>query len=315
MLQILAITTPIYLLIALGYGAGRLGWFAKPDTRVLGRYVSQIAVPALLFNALSSRPLREILNGPFLLAYGLASAAVLLGVYLVQTRWRGQQPALAAMQGLGMSSSNSGYIGYPILAQLLGPVAAVGLALVMVVENLVSIPLGLALADRQQAGTRSFVSYGRALRGLLRNPMTGALLLGFGVALLGLPVPEVLARSVTLVAASASPVALFVIGGALVGLELRGIVGGVALVTMGKLVLHPLAVLGAMALITPTDPSLHGAGVLYAAVPMLSIYPVLAQRFELEGLCAAALLATTVASFFSITAWIGLLHLLQVGGL
>lgn len=39
MLQTLAITGPIYLVIALGFLAGRVGIFGKPDMRVLGTYV------------------------------------------------------------------------------------------------------------------------------------------------------------------------------------------------------------------------------------------------------------------------------------
>jgi malonate transporter len=39
----------------------------------------------------------------------------------------------------------------------------------------------------------------------------------------------------------------------------------------------------------------------------VSIHPILAQRCRLEGLCAAALLVTTVASFATINAALWLL--------
>ena len=44
------------------------------------------------------------------------------------------------------------------------------------------------------------------------------------------------------------------------------------------------------------------AVVLATACPMFGIYPILAQKAGQEGLAAAALLGTTVASFFSISA-------------
>ena len=44
--------------------------------------------------------------------------------------------------------------------------------------------------------------------------------------------------------------------------------------------------------------------VVMAAVPMLGIYPILAQRHGHEGVAAAAQLAATVASFFTLTALI-----------
>jgi malonate transporter len=42
--------------------------------------------------------------------------------------------------------------------------------------------------------------------------------------------------------------------------------------------------------------------VLTAASPMFGIYPILAQKHGHDGLAAAALLGTTAASFFTISA-------------
>ena len=66
---------------------------------------------------------------------------------LVAMKLRGRGLTHAAFLGMGGCSSNSAYVGYPLAAQVLGPVAAVGLALCMLVENLLVIPLGLAMAE------------------------------------------------------------------------------------------------------------------------------------------------------------------------
>ena len=55
MLDILSVTTPIYLAIATGFLTARFGLFSKSEMRVLGRFVIHIALPALLFNALIQR--------------------------------------------------------------------------------------------------------------------------------------------------------------------------------------------------------------------------------------------------------------------
>ena len=57
MFDILAITGPIYITIVLGFITTRLGLFSKADMHVLGRFVINLALPALLFNALAQRPL------------------------------------------------------------------------------------------------------------------------------------------------------------------------------------------------------------------------------------------------------------------
>ncbi|MEY8689957.1 MAG: AEC family transporter [Leptothrix sp. (in: b-proteobacteria)] len=306
---ILGVTGPIYLLILAGYLSVRFGLFAKADMRVLGRFVAQFALPALLFRALSQRSLGEIVNVSYLVAYALGSLLALFAGYLIARHVQKKPLSLSGLVGMGMACSNSGFIGAPIVAQLLGPVAGVALALTMLVENLLTIPLALLLADQTGQGGQSWQQVlrdtGRKLAG---NPLIIAIVLGLLTALLQPPLPEIVTRSIALVAAASSPVALFVIGGTLVGLQVRGLLGDVALIAAGKLLLHPLAVLGLLWLLPPLDPALRTAAVVFAAMPMFSIYPVLAQKYHHEGFCAAALLATTVTAFGSISALLWLLQ-------
>ena len=56
------------------------------------------------------------------------------------------------------------------------------------------------------------------------------------------------------------------------------------------------------------DGDLRTAAVLSAAMPMLGIYSILAQRHGFEGFTAAALLATTAASFFTLSAILWLMR-------
>jgi len=72
-------------------------------------------------------------------------------------------------------------------------------------------------------------------------------------------------------------------------------------VALAKLLLHPLAVFAMLWLLPPIDPPLRMAAVIYASMPMLSIYPILAQRYHYEGFCAAALLVATLLSFVTVS--------------
>ncbi|MGT2431775.1 AEC family transporter [Cupriavidus basilensis] len=153
MLDILAIIAPIYIAILIGYSMTRAGIFAKADMRVFGRFVINLALPALLFRTLSQRQLGEILNVSYLLAYFLGSWAMVGLGYLWCRRAAGLNPATSAFYAMGMSCSNSGYVGYPILLLTLAPVAGVSLALNMTVENPLLHPLP-ALHGREQARRR-----------------------------------------------------------------------------------------------------------------------------------------------------------------
>jgi hypothetical protein len=62
-------------------------------------------------------------------------------------------------------------------------------------------------------------------------------------------------------------------------------------------------------------PAMRAGAVLMAAMPMMGIFPILAQRHQREGLAAAALLGCTMASFVTISALLWLLRHLPGWGL
>lgn len=307
MLDILAITGPIYITIVLGFLTTRLGLFSTADMRVLGKFVINLALPALLFNALAQRPIGEILNGPYLLVYALGSLAT-LGLGFWWARSAGHQDGTTSVYyAMGMSCSNSGFVGYPIALLTLGPVAGVLLGLNMIVENLLMIPLILTLTERGEGDGGAWHRVLRQILGkLLRNPLVLSLLAGFMVSLTGWTLPPAVGRTITLFAQASSALSLFVIGGALVGLKIRGMRRQVAQIALGKLLLHPLAVAGVLLLLEAAglvvmEPALRIGAVLMAAMPMMSIYIILAQKHGRDGLAAAALLGTTAASFVTIS--------------
>lgn len=308
MLAILAITGPIYITIALGYLLTRRGLFARADMRVLGQFVIRLALPALLFNALAQRKVGDILNGRYLLVYALGSL-VTLGLGLLWARRGARQDATTSVYyAMGMSCSNNGFVGYPVALLVLGPVASVMLGLNMIVENLLLIPLLLALTEISgEAGGRWPVVLRQALAALVRNPMVLGLLAGFAVSLLEWKMPSPMERTLTLFAQSSAALSLFVIGGSLAGLQLAGLRGPVVQIALGKLLLHPAAVVTVLLLceavgMVPMEPALRTGVVLAAASPMFGIYPILAQKTGHDGLAAGALLGATVASFFTISA-------------
>jgi malonate transporter len=308
--DILGITGPIYLAIALGYFVTQRGLFSRADMQVFGKFTIQLALPALLFNALSRRSVSEILNWQYLAAYALATLAVVLAGLWWTRRVQRRPLALGSVMTMGMACANSGFVGYPIVMLTLGgTVAGVSLALNMVVENLLIIPLLLAVAGSEGAPGQWRQALLQTLRGLLGNPMIWGIVGGFLVSLSGLHVPEPLARTINLFSAASGALSLFVIGGSLVGLKPEGVKGTIAQIALGKLLVHPLVMVVVLLWLVPvSDPALRTAALLTCAMPMMGIYTILAQRFGHGAISAAALLVTTVLSFFSISALLWVLR-------
>ena len=302
---ILSVTLPIFLLIGLGFAAVRFDAMSGADSRSLGVFVLRFALPALVFRALAQRPFAEIAHLDFLGVYALASLAIFGLAFALAFRARRDLSA-AAIQALGSSSSNSGFVGYPVLLLFLGQAtASVALALAMVVENLLIIPLALTLAE---SGARR--GGGRLAREVARRLATNPLLIGIVagalVSLSGLTLPEVLARPVDLLANASTALSLFAVGGGLVGLRPSGVAGSAARITVGKLIGHPLAVAAALWLAPGLDAHLEQAMLIVAGAPMLGVYPLLARPYGEEETASAALLMATAGSFVTLTALLAL---------
>ncbi|MAM63302.1 AEC family transporter [Maritimibacter sp. UBA3975] len=306
MLDILGITFPIFAAIALGYGLVRWRVFRPQDMKVFGGYVMNIALPALIFNAVASRDIGEVFNVPYMAVY-LAGALVTMGIAFGWfTAITG--PQRRAIGTMGAACPNSGFVGAPLMLLLFPDIAGLILAMNMLVENVIIIPIALALMEASKGGG---LRIGKVLVGVIRRPMVIGLLLGLAVSIIGVSVPGPVDRLVTMVAGSAAALALVVIGGSLAGLSVKGNVALAAQISVAKLVVQPLATVGAVVLFAVLGLGLTGdlrvAVILSAAIPMFTIYTVLAQETGHEGLASLALLMATVASFVTLNVAIFLL--------
>lgn len=302
MVDVLSITLPIFIVIFIGYAATRANMVGKADIRVLGSFVIKFALPALIFRSLSQRPFTDIVNPAFLGLYAAASLSSFLLVFLI-ARFPGRRSFTAStVQALGASVSNSGYIGYPVAALVLGPPAVIALAMAMMVENILMIPLALVLAEssRNDGKTLSTV-IGDVARRLVGNPLIIAISAGCAFSLSGLTFPAPLFKAVDMLATASGPLALFAVGGTLVGLRVRGMFSDVGRIVFGKLVLHPALVFAALLLVPAIEPSLRKAMLIFACAPMITIYPLLGLPYGQEDLCAAALMTGTMLSFLTIS--------------
>ena len=309
MLAILGITFPIYGAIALGYVMTRGGWFKPSDMRILGGYVMNVALPALLFHAVATRSVAEVFNPAYMSVFllgGLATIALAWAWF----RATGTAPARRGVAVMGATCANSGFVGFPVMLLAFPDLAGSILAMNMLVENFVLIPIVLVIMEMGRDGPHD--SVGAKLRGVIlgvvKRPMILALAAGLVVSISGLTLPEPGLHLLEMLAKSASALALFVIGGSLVGLPLKGNRALAGQITLGKLVLHPAMVFGALVLLgAGLSPELRAAVILSAAMPIFTIYTVFAMEQGEEGVASLALLGTTVGAFVTLTLLLGLL--------
>ena len=307
MLEILSITVPIYLVIAAGYVSTRAGMFTAADMLLFGKFVLNLALPALVVTAVSSRPVAEVLHPAYLATYAAGSLLMLAAA----SAWLRLVSRLGHLQAsidtMGMVCPNSGFVGYPLMLLLMPALAGTVLGMNMIVENFLIIPLLLMMleAGREGQGSRANLLAAALLR-TLRSPIVIGLMIGLALSVSGLAMPLPAARAVDLFANASGAISLFVIGGTLVGIPLSGMRTRVTRIVAGKLLFHPLAMLAAVALLPGNvapemEAELVTALVITSALPIMGIYTILAQRNGAGELSAVALLATSALSFVTLS--------------
>ncbi|MFS4437689.1 AEC family transporter [Paracoccaceae bacterium GXU_MW_L88] len=312
---VLSVSGAVFVLIGLGFFSVKRGLFKGEDMPILGRYVLNFALPALIFSTLTSRDLSEVLNLGYLLAYGAASVAAFAIAYLGSRR-AGMTDLAASFQGMGISCANSGFIGYAIVIMVFPDVAAPALALHFIIDNLVVIPLTLFMAERASDSARGLKVLGRIFARVLMIPIVMTLIVSLILALISITPPAIIARPAEFLGNSSVAVSLFFIGGTLATLPISSFSSKVLPVVFGKLMLHPLLAALAILLVgligLPVgDGDMVRAMILYAGMPTVTIYPILAQRYGEAGRASVTLFAMTILSFVTLTA---LLWLLVPGG-
>jgi len=306
MIELVSLVLPIVILIGIGFIAVRSEAVSPQVVHALGVFVLHFALPALILHALLKQDLRQTLNWNYILVYGAGSLIAFGAVLVVARAVLGRPLPAAAMAALGGSSSNSGFVGFPVASLAVGAPALTALPLTMLVENILIIPLALALAesaDHQGKGAAQVL--GQTARRLARTPLILAIVIGAALSALGVNLPAPLSLTLEMMADAAVPCALLVVGGTLATLSVQSMAGDVALIAVGKLVLHPLLVVLGFAWIGGVPPGLMAAGIILASAPMLTVYPIIGARFGQERLCAAALLVTTLAAFATMLFFLG----------
>lgn len=301
MTEVLLLAAPLYLLIGAGYAAVKSRYLPPDALGGVGQFVLKICVPVIIFSAVASPGSVRALNWGFIGGYAGAALLSAFAVTLVMMRFFDAPKARAMILGLGSASANSVFLGLPITAIVFHDFALTIFAWIMIAENLIVIPLMVALADSVSDRRKGFFdSLVSVLTGFVRSPLMIALALGLLVSLLGVVPPAPIEKALKMTVAAAPVMSLVLVGGFVARERIRGLGAPVALIAGGKLVLHPLLTALVLSFAPGVTPPMVLSGVLFASVPMFTIFTVLAARHGGEALASAALVATTLASAVSV---------------
>jgi malonate transporter and related proteins len=303
MLAVLAIVTPVFALIGLGYLAARTRYLSDGAGRVLAEFGFKVAMPALLFRAMLS--VGEMPGSPMLLliAYFSATATVWLTASVLNSVLLRRPATEAAAIGMGACFGNTVMLGIPLALTAFGPQAATPMALLIAIETpLLWVIATLHMEASRRGRQMSFSALGSVLWDLVRNPIVMALIVGLAWRETGLGMAPMVDKITGMLAQAAVPSALFALGMTLASFQIRSELKTLTLLCVLKLVLYPVIAYVMTVHVFALPPLWSAIAVLFAAMPVGANAYLFAARYQTaEAPVSGAIAVSTLIAVVTVS--------------
>ena len=292
--HLLALTAPLFLLVLVGYALIHWGKWDKAIADALTQFVFAAAVPTLLFRLMSGFSRLPPVDGRLLLAYFGGSLLVFGLARVAARRMFGMDGAAQSVFGVGGIFSNNLLLGVPLAKTLLGEAALPAVSLVLVFNSFLLWTLVTVSVEWARNRTASLRGLMLTARGVLLNPIVASIVLGTAYSYTGLPLPDMIDRTLELIGQAAVPLSLIALGMGLAEFGIREGLRESAAICAFKLLVHPAVVL-VLAVALALPPLETQAIVLMAALPVGANVYLMSRQFDtLAGSVAGSLVLSTV---------------------
>ena len=306
---------PIFVIMFLGYAAGKRKVFNSSDSKILNKLVLTYALPAALFVSIVKADRGMLFDDLKLTIVSFVIiTALFLWSYFSCYKFFKHSKSEAAVCALISGSPTIGFLGFAVLEPIYGATATTGLvvAIVSIVVNAINIPIGLALLNngKENVSAQQTVKKGNPVVDALKEPVCWAPILAVILVLLGIRFPSVLDPNFELIAKANSGVAVFAAGLTLSGMKFQ-LDGEVVYNTILKLVLMP-AVLLIIGLLFHMEADKLQMMVLAGALPPAFSGIIIGNQYQLYERTGTSSLAFRILLFvIAAPFWIWVTHLVS----
>lgn len=297
---------PIFVVILLGWLAGRRGFLPASFMGPANRLVFYLAIPAMIFRALSKTDFHaefdlEVVIGTLLsLVIVFALAWWICSMLHLE---RGQRGTFIHTSFHG----NLGYIGFAVAYYFLG---AQGLARASIIASFVILLqnfLAVLVLQIHSSHVRShFQNLRTMVLSILANPIIISAVAGMMVSIFVIPLSPVIGRILDILSNLALPLALLIIGGSISFSFMRSKVRFILLVCVLKLIALPTTGLIIFKLMNLSAGN-YLPGIILLASPTATVTYVMAR--EMKGnpdFANAAISLCTILSAGTFIFWLAL---------
>ncbi len=268
MSSVITVVIPVFALIALGFAAGRFGYFANDAAKALNDFTFTMAVPAFMFRTMAKLEMEQSAVDLWFAFFGAVAITWLIATLAVIHVLK-RPPADAPSIAMSACFGNVVMLGIPMSIAAFGDRAAVPAAMLVSLHTPVLFFVGTlhqALSGEERQSTVASVMT-ELTNELARNPIIIAIVAGTLWRLTGLGIHPALDRALLLLGQASVATALVGLGLSLVNFEIKGQAPTLSLILILKLIVMPAFAWFLATQIFDMSPMAAAVLILFAAMP------------------------------------------------
>ena len=295
-------TIPIFLLMVLGVFFKKTGLFQENMINGINQFVFKVTLPVLLFGDLAKQDFAKAWNGKFVAFCFVVTLVSISLVALMSMALKDKSQRGEFIQGAYRSSA--AVLGIAFITNIYGNS---GMAPLMIIG---SVPLYNIMAvvvlsfTNPDQGGMSPALIKKTLKGIVTNPIILGILSGALWSVLRLPMPTILAKTVSNLSGLTTPLGLMAMGASFQWSEAKSGMGPAFVASFMKLIGLCMLFLPVAVLLGFREAELIAILVMLGSSTTVSSY-VMARNMGHSGVLSSSIVAiTTLGSAFSLTFWL-----------
>ncbi len=286
--------TVLFMMIAAGVLCVRTGAVSPEGKKPFSDLLVYLVVPCMVVNSyIAEYDARVFAN--LLQAFGLSVVLILAGFLicmLATSRFRGRNLPIIRFACI---FSNAAYMGFPLIEALFGKEGLLYASAYVTVFNIFLWRAGVGLLTGKSSPRE-------LLHSVFSTPVLPSVLIGILIYLLQIPVPELLQKPVSMIAAMNTPLSMFITGMVIAAADLRKLLGNRMVLSVIGMRLFLVPLICILLAFAAGLSGMHTEVVLLLeACPSAAITTVFAVQFGYdEDTAAGAVVLTTLLSVITL---------------
>ncbi len=306
-------TLPVFLMMVLGYILNHLKILSPEFVRNSNTLNFKVTLPVLLFLDISSANIRSTWDTSYVLFCALSTTISFFAIWGLTKLFSKDKSITGAFVQASFRSS-AAVLGVAFIQNMYGNAGMAPLMIIGTVPlfNIYSVIVLTFEANSQQMKAGRKEKLKAAFLNIAKNPIILGILAGIAFSLLPIHLPSIIDKTLSNIAALATPLALLALGAGFEGRKALAKINPTLAASAIKLILLPAIFIPIACLLGFRDEKLVALLIMLASPTTVSCY-IMAESMDNDGvLTSSVIVATTFLGAFTLTAWIFLLRVMNL---